>query len=514
MKKIVTPQDMQEIDRRTIQDYKISGEVLMECAGAAVFGRIRVLFAEYTSKNIFVFCGKGNNGGDGFVIARYLKENGAAPKVFVTGSMEDVKMDARIHFNKLIAGGVQPIFISNGHDLGNEKPDIIVDALLGTGARGSLDGELLNLVEKINAWRNQQGCYVLSVDIPSGMNGETGRVENAAVKADATVTMGLPKSGLLFGDGKHYTGKLYVADIGFPDELTRGDKFVLIEKEDVRKLLKPRRHNAYKYDFGKVLIIAGSRGMSGAAFLAAKSALRIGAGLVKVAIPEGVAHVIEHALPEAMTLRLEETKEGSPAYRNRERLIDYMNWADVTAIGPGLSQHDETIQLIQEIVQQLKKPAVIDADAVTALAGKSELISSVASGMVFTPHIGEFAVLSNVVKEKIVLDRIDHLRHTSRKLNKTILLKGSPTLIAAADGRIHVCNTGNPGMATAGSGDVLTGIIAGLLAQQLPSEQAAFAGAYIHGLAGDVAKNKKTEMGLIASDIVDYLPEALMDIGA
>ena len=261
MKKIVTPQEMQEIDRRTIQDYKITGEILMECAGAAVFERIRVLFTEYTAKNIFVFCGKGNNGGDGFVIARYLKENGAAPKVFVTGSLEDVKMDARIHFNKLIAGGVQPIFISNMHDLGNEKPDIIVDALLGTGARGSLDGELLNLVEKINAWRNQQGCYVLSVDIPSGMNGETGRVENAAVKADATVTMGLPKSGLLFGDGKHYTGKLYVADIGFPDELTRGDKFVLIEKEDVRHLLKPRSHNAYKYDFGKVLIIAGSRGM-------------------------------------------------------------------------------------------------------------------------------------------------------------------------------------------------------------------------------------------------------------
>lgn len=512
MKTIVTPTEMQEIDRKTIRDFGVSGENLMERAGKAVFDLINSTLPDYRNQNVFIFCGKGNNGGDGFVIARYLREGGANPKIFVTGSLTDIKNDARIHFDKLNVAGAQPVFISEGYDFSHECPGIIIDAILGTGTRGSLDGELLEIVNRINTWRELQGSFVLSVDIPSGLNGETGLVENTAVHAHATVTMGLPKCGLLFGNGKLYTGNLHVADIGFPDELTRGDNFALIEKNDIKRLLKPRKHDAYKYDFGKVLIIAGSQGMSGAAFLTAKSALRMGAGLVKVAIPEGVAHVIENSLPEAMTLRMKETKKGSLAYRNKDRLLEYVDWADVVAIGPGISQNKETTRLILELVEKLKRPAVIDADAIVALTGKSTLISSVKSEFVFTPHIGEFAALSGVLKENVLADRVVHVKTFSRKLNKTILLKGSPTIIGASDGRLFVSNTGNPGMATAGSGDVLTGIIAGLLAQRLNAEEAACSGAYIHGLAGDMAKLRKTEIGLIASDIIDMIPVALQSV--
>ncbi len=503
---------MQDIDRKAIREFRITGEALMENAGTAVFKVIIGAFESFQRKNIFVFCGKGNNGGDGFVIARLLKENGADPRVFVAGNLDDIKLDARIHFNKLIATGVEPVFLSDTFYFPETGPDLIVDALLGTGARGPLEKDLLKAVETINRWKNEYSSYVLAVDIPSGLNGESGRVENVSVHADATVTMGLPKTGLLFGNGRQYTGSLYIADIGFPESLTENDKFALVEKTDVRELLRPRKHDAYKYDFGKILIIAGSRGMSGAAFLTAKAALRVGAGLVKVAIPKSVAHVIENALPEAMTLRMDETRDGTLSLATKDSLSDYIHWADALAIGPGISQQTETLELITELVKKLEKPAVIDADAIIALAGQFDLIRSVASEIVFTPHLGEFAAFSQTLKEKILLDRVAQLKMFSRKLNKTILLKGSPTLVAGPNEQVFVNATGNPGMATAGSGDVLTGIIAGLLGQGLSSGQAGYAGAYLHGFAGDLAKKEKTEMGLIASDLIDFIPEALTSI--
>ena len=512
MKRIVTPSEMQEIDRKTIQEYKIAGEILMERAGQAVFKHIADTMPNITHKKVYVFCGKGNNGGDGFVVARCLKENGVEPRVFIAGDLQNIKMDARIHFNKMIAAGVEPVVVDHSYEFDVKIPEVIVDALLGTGARGALDNEMLKIVDKINQWREENGCYVVSVDIPSGLNGETGRVENEAVHAHATVTMGLPKTGLIFGNGRQYSGELHIADLGFPEELTGGGHCSLIEKTDIKRLLKPRKHDAYKYDFGKVLVIAGSRGMSGAAWLTAKSALRIGAGIVKAAIPEGVAHVIENTLPEAMALRMEETGEGALARNNLDRLLDYMRWADVVALGPGISQNSETMELLKEFIKSLERPAVIDADAIIAVAGEFELVSSIPSEIVFTPHLGEFAAFSQALKDKIMTDRVSQVRSLSKKLGKCILLKGSPTLISGRNDDIFVCAKGNPGMATAGSGDVLTGIIAGLIAQGLPAIEAAYAGAFIHGTAGDLAKESKTEMGLIASDIIDFIPEALKAI--
>ncbi len=512
MKRIVTPTEMQEIDRRTIQDHKIPGELLMERAGQEVFRHLRESLSNLKDKVIYVFCGRGNNGGDGFVVARCLREHGAQPEVFVTGNLQDIKMDARIHFNKMIAAGIDPVFVSRQTEFDKDAPDVIVDALLGTGSRGALEDDMLMLVCKINEWRQSHGSYIVAIDIPSGLNGETGEYENAAVCANSTVTMGLPKTGLLFGKGRQYAGQLHIADLGFPKLLTEGGSCTLVERADIKRLLKPRRHDAYKYEFGKVLVVAGSRGMSGAAWLTGKSALRIGAGLVKVAMPAGVAHVLENSLPEAMTLHMEETPEGTLAYKNFERLSEYIQWADVVALGPGLSQNHETIELVKSLCKNLNRPAVIDADAIIALAGEFEMIAAATSDLVLTPHLGEFAAFSQVLKDKILTDRVSQVRSMSKKIKKCILFKGSPTLISGSSGHVYVCNKGNPGMATAGSGDVLTGAIVGLMAQGLAVEEAAYAGAYIHGMAGDMVSLSKTEMGLIASDIIEHIPEALKQI--
>ncbi len=512
MKKIVTPQQMQEIDRKTIQDFRISGEILMENAGRAVFDFVKSSFTGFVNKKIFVFCGKGHNGGDGLVIARLLKESGASPTVFLLGSLNELKTDIRIPYNKLVAVGIHPNFFSEILEGSfGAVPDLVIDALLGTGAQGALQNPILKMVGQINTWK-KLGVKVVAVDIPSGLNGESGKAETTAVLADDTITIGLPKTGLLFGDGKKYCGRLHVADIGFPEALAGGGDLMLVEKNDVKKLLKPRKQDAYKHDFGRVLIVAGSKGMSGAAYLAAKACLRIGAGLVKVAMPASAVHAVENLLPEAMTAGLDETEERTLSLSAKEKIGELIEWCDVLAIGPGLSQNKETASLIRKICKKLDKPAVIDADAIFALAGEIELIQNMESEIIFTPHAGEFAGFTGISKERIAHDRIISAGNFSRQTGKTLLLKGSPTMIAEKSGKIFVTHTGNPGMATAGSGDVLTGVIAGLMAQGLTTGEAGYGGAFIHGLAGDKAKTENTEMGLIASDIIDYLPRAIASV--
>jgi len=509
MKRIVTPQEMQEIDRKTIESFGIPVETLMENAGRAVFECLIKAVPDFRQKTIFVLCGKGNNGGDGLVVARYLKEAGAVPIVYFMGSLQERKMDILIPFNKLVAVGIHPIFISPENFSAPEAPDIVVDALLGTGTRGNLDLFICQLIELVNHWKIKSHSMVVAVDNPSGLNVETGKPLNACICADLTVTIGLPKKGLIFGEGKNFTGKLEIVEIGFPNALVKPNDFVFIEADDVKELFKPRPFDAHKHQMGKVLVIAGSKTMTGAAFLTAKSALRIGAGLVKVATPECVAGAIQSSLPEAMTVGLPQTSSGAlglGAWDEMQKLID---WASVIAIGPGLSQSEETTELVRNICRALRKPAVIDADGIFALAGEFELISSMEADVILTPHAGEFAMLTGVQKEKLLNDKLSVVRSESKKLLKTILLKGAPTLIGAKSGKVYVSNTGNPGMATAGSGDVLTGIIAGLMAQGLSSEQAGYAGAFVHGLSGDLAKEDKTEMGLIAGDLIENLPRAI-----
>jgi NAD(P)H-hydrate epimerase len=513
MKRIVTPAEMQEIDRKTIQEFAIPGETLMENAGKAVFEAIRSKFPGFKNMRIAVFCGKGNNGGDGLVVTRLLKMSGAMPRVFILGSIQNLRTDSLVQFNKMIAAGIQPEFIDEErYEKDDERPDLVIDALLGTGARGDLRGALYQIVRTINEWRTE-GSHVLAIDVPSGLNGETGRPENMVVRAHATVTMGLPKTGLLFGDGKNYTGDLIVADLGFPAELTRGGDVQLIEAIDVRERLTERRHDAHKHMFGKVLIIGGSRGMTGAVALAARAAMRGGAGLVRVAAPPPVTDVVRVTVPEVMTADLDATPAGSIARSAMPKLAEQLEWSSVVAMGCGLSQNDETMAMVKEFVRTLNKPAVIDADAIIALAGEFELIQNIQTDVLFTPHAGEFAMLSGTIKEKLLADRPAYTRAAAKKLQKPILLKGSPTLVADPSGAIFVNPNGNPGMATGGSGDVLTGLIAALLGQGLMTVDAGFVGAYLHGLAGDLAAAEKSERGLTAGDLIDYLPRAFLQSG-
>lgn len=513
MKRIVSPHEMQEIDRKTIQSYGISGETLMEKAGRAVSDYIRQKYSQQLERRVYVFCGKGNNGGDGFVIARHLIQQGYTPLVFVCASIPDIRHDALLNFNRLVATGNEIHFVENNLSaIPKEPPALIVDALLGTGNKGDLSGSFLSIVNVINGWKKDHGSAVVSVDIPSGLNGETGYPGNTAVKADVTITFGLPKRGLIFGNGKTYAGQVITADIGIPDALIGGGEVLLIEKQDIAALLKPRPQDSYKYNFGKCAVIAGSRGMSGAALLTAHAAMRCGTGMLKVAVPQSIAHVIENGLPEALTVALPETSTGSIGLQAMDKIIELLSWCDMVALGPGLSRLEETQKVVEEIIKCSPKPVIIDADAIFALAQKTDIIRNAPSKLVFTPHIGELATLSGLQSSVIKENKINVLMQQSKKIRQTILLKGSPTLIASPSGAVKVTNTGNPGMATAGSGDVLTGMIAGLALQNIPLEQAAWAGAYLHGLCGDLAKNDLTEWSLIASDLIRFIPKALKTV--
>lgn len=483
----------------------------MDSAGRAVFAQISSDIPDVLHRKIMVLCGRGNNGGDGFVVARCFAEAGSVPEVVVVCHESDLRGDALQHYHRLLLRGVRPIFLNESGDWSTRRPDVLIDALLGTGTKGDLEGLALDVVKTINSWKSE-GTVVVSVDIPSGLDGETGD-SREAIMADITVTMGLPKLGLLVREGKHYVGRLHVADIGFPPDLTDGGDVQLIEPRDVCSLFPRRYHHSHKYDFGRVLIVAGSRGMTGAAVLCARAALRSGAGMVRVAMPESVVHVIEHGVPEALTMGLPETTAGSISSEAAMKLQEHLNWCEVLAIGPGLSRHPETLQAVQDILLECKKPAVVDADGLMAWSLSAELTRGRGFPTVITPHTGEFKVLAGMPKGATIGNRLEASQSFVRRTRVTLLLKGSPTVVTDSSGRSYITNTGNPGMATPGSGDVLTGMISAFLGQGLTVEQAAYGAAYLHGLAGDLAREVQSEPGLLAGDLIDWIPAAFRTTG-
>lgn len=511
MKRIVTPEEMQAIDRITINERGVPGETLMERAGQAVLDWMLKEVPEVLHQKITILCGKGNNGGDGLVVARLLTARGTIPEVYLFAQESSLTGDALANYRKLVLCGVRPTPIENASAIPSDRPDVVVDALLGTGTKGALEGDLLDLVKTINSWKSE-GTYVVAVDIPSGLNGESGEADEAVI-ADLTVTIGLPKRGLLLGEGKHFCGKMRVADIGFPRDLTDGGDLHWIEPKDVGDLFPRRYHQGHKYDFGRLLIVAGSRGMTGAAVLCAKAAIRCGVGMVRVAMPASCVHVIEHAVPEVLTVAMPETASGSMSKQAHEHLKETLAWCEVLAIGPGLSRHPDTIQAVQAILRDFKSPSIVDADALYALSQDSELLERRGRPTMVTPHVGEFCSMSGFSKKDILSDRVSTSRAFARRARLTVLLKGSPTIITESSGRAYVTRTGNPGMATAGSGDVLTGMVAALAAQRLTIEQAGYCGALLHGLAGDLARARFTEPGVTAGTIVDYIPMAFRETG-
>jgi NAD(P)H-hydrate epimerase len=435
--------------------------------------------------------------------------------VFLLARTRSLQGDARANLRRLADRGMKAVEIAGPAGMATLRKELrrsalIIDAIFGTGFHGKPDPFSASVIRTVNG----SGLPVLAVDIPSGVDGRTGAAPGAAVRAAATVTMGLMKSGLLFHPGRALAGSVNIADIGFPPGAVNGQKIDLetADADYARSLLPHRAPDAHKGSCGTVLVLAGSAGYTGAATLASMAALRGGAGLVCLGIPESLHDIMEAKLTEVITRPLPETPARSLSPDGLDAIEALLARADALALGPGLSTHPGTADLVAGVLQRLTVPAVIDADGLNILATRPAAIRPLRSPAVLTPHVGEMARLLKTTNAAVKDDPVAAVREAAARFKAVIVLKGAPTVTARPDGRVWINTTGNPGMATAGAGDVLTGLIAALLAQGLKAAEAAVLGVYLHGLAGDCAVGEKTEYGLIAGDLVDHLPRAFREL--
>ena len=511
--KLVNSEQMRQIDNDTIKSAGIPSLELMENAGSGIARAIvSELIPLEEEQSFTVFCGKGNNGGDGFVIARYLFEAGYDVEIFFLGPVDKLSADAKENFllvKELDIPNEELTSIDQLNDI--LETDFIIDAVFGTGFEGAPRGLSEELIEYIN----NQPQAVIAVDMPSGLNSSTGEHEGVCVNADYTYTLAQPKYGLFVTLGREMAGVVSVIPIGIPDEtISKFDLYdELITDNLVSDIIPIRKADGHKGDFGKLLVLAGSTGLSGAAVLASKSALRSGCGVVKTACPKTVQPLIAAGCIAATTYPLPDVaKKGALALRGHGEIKKLINENDALVIGPGVGLHHETKELIIRLLLSLEKPAVVDADALTVLAGELQVLSDTKADLILTPHPGEFERLSGVKPSNKIHERIASARKFAIEHQTMLVLKGSPTVVADINGIVYVNSTGNNGMATGGSGDVLSGIIGSLLAQGMNSIDAAVAGVYLHGLAGDYAADELGVRSLIASDIIDFLPEAFESV--
>ena len=525
--KVVTAAEMRQIDQDTIEGIGIPGIVLMETAGSAI---VRAIERHYpTCQRIGIFAGKGNNGGDGIVIARQLAHAGRDVRLFLVSPEDSFTGEA--HTNLQIAKrlGLRIAETLTDGALGSDffaerstslthtaRCELLVDAILGTGLRGAVRDPIATIINAIN----RLPIPILSVDLPSGLDADTGHPLGTCIQADRTVTIGLPKRGLLMHPGAELTGKLEVADIGFPEQVVNAQD-IKVNRTTAAQAAQwiPRRPpSSHKGSYGRVLVVAGSTGMTGAAALASEAALRAGAGLVTLAIPKHLNPILEGLLPEVMTLPLAKTDTGSLAASATSTILEFAEKTkSILAIGPGLSQHPETVSLVHQLIRENRESGlalrmVIDADGLNALAQAKKSLSLLNGEAVLTPHPGEMARLTNTAVPILEKDRISTAQQFASEHGVTLVFKGAPTVTSDPNGNLWVNSTGNPGMATGGMGDVLTGVISGLMAQGIPSESAATLGVYLHGLAGDIAAERSGMHGLIASDVLKAVPEAIASL--
>lgn len=511
MIKAATSQEMMDIDRTAIERYGIPGTELMERAGLACVDKINEI---YKLSNVYVLCGGGNNGGDGFVIARILHGEGRNVKVFLSVPASKLKGDAKINYVRAKKSGVEILPVKNFLTISSKiftQNSIIIDALFGTGLSKDVRPPISDVIDKVN----KLSSPVLSVDIPSGISSDTGQVMGSAIKADHTVTFGIPKRGHLLYPGAEYTGSLSIADIGFPQKLLTSSKIKvnLIQRSDALSLMPKRPKDSHKGRYGHVLIVAGSRGKTGAALMAAKACLRTGAGLVTIGIPGSLVDTFQRRVTEEMILPLPDKGNGTLSSSAAPVILKFLKKrGSVLAIGPGLSNDKEISELVCDLIKGSAAPIVIDADGLNVMAGKTSILKRSGAPVILTPHSGEMARLLYGKVEDLQGDRINTAVSFAKKTKTYIVLKGAPTLTAIPSGDAFINSTGNPGMATAGTGDVLTGMISAFLAQGLSPKDASLLGVYMHGLAGDVAAAEKGEHSLIASDIIKAIPSAFRSI--
>jgi ADP-dependent NAD(P)H-hydrate dehydratase / NAD(P)H-hydrate epimerase len=476
-------------------------ETLMERAGRAVARAAADLMGGTYGRRIVVVCGKGNNGGDGLVAARYLARWGSSPVAVLLAGADELRGPAAANLGRLEARSVAFSRERLARELG--RADSAVDAVFGTGFRGGAEGPHAEAIELLNG----SGVPVVAVDVPSGVEGDTGAVRGPAVRAEVTVTFGGPKVGDVLHPGAEHAGELRVIDLGYPPELLRSD-VGLVEGSDVRALMPRRGEDSHKRRSGVVLIVAGSRRMTGAPQLVAMGAQRFGAGLVTVAVPEGALLAVQSGVAESTFLPLPEGPVGAVSEEAWEVLSEALGDVDAVALGPGLSTEGQAAALARRVVRESPVPVVVDADALNAFAGRAAEISSRESEVVLTPHSGEFARLFGIPLEELLDDRVGMARKAAAETQAVTVLKGSRSVIAAPDGGVRVNPTGSRFLATGGTGDVLTGALASMLARGLRPGDAATVATYVHGLAGRLAAETLGE-GTTASDVAILMAPAL-----
>lgn len=508
--RLVTAAQMRQMDQQTIEATGIPSIVLMENAGRTTY---QILCQEFPNlaEPVVVLAGRGNNGGDGFVVARYLANAGREVLVLLLAEKDQVHGDARINLDILEQLAVPVQEIITAEEFQEQLPllrsaGLIVDALLGTG----LASEVRGLYRLAIVALNDLPAPVLAIDIPSGLSADTGQPQGVAVLADVTVTYGWPKIGQILPPGRDLVGRLWQVDISIPPSLASGSSISLSHPAELRAVLPYRRRDSHKGHFGHLLVVAGSAGKTGAAALSGEAALRVGAGLVTVGVPASLNPILEMKLTEAMTLPLAEA-EGCQALGRRalEEIAAEMTGKTALAVGPGLGRHHETIALVRELVRRSTIPLVLDADGLNAVAHDPESIMVSQAPLVLTPHPGEMSRLLKCTTQEIQANRLDVAREVADNIGAVVVLKGAQTIIADPDGRAVINTTGNPALAQGGSGDVLTGMIGGFLAQKMAPFDAACLGVYLHGLTADVLAASQGSCGILAGEILLELPTVI-----
>lgn len=508
--KLVTPKQMAELDRRAIETYQVPSILLMEHAAYSVFTYINTHF---NNKNIVIVCGPGNNGGDGFALARQLKIwSKNKVRVLMIASYEKLSPDGRTYYQLCEHAEIEVLQVVTQNkeqaykELG--EADIIVDALFGTGLSKDVEGMFADIIQHMNL----SSAHIISIDIPSGINGETGKVQGVCVKADETITFVLPKVGLYLYPAVAYTGKIQVVDIGMPKRLIDEIKtpFYILGKEDMKQLLPQRFIRSNKGTYGKVLVIGGQTGMSGAVVLASQAALKSGAGTVTAAVPRSVCDIVDQKLTEVMTIPLQD-ENGHIAKNASKDIRSLIGKYDVVVLGPGIGRVKDIEAVLFEVLQS-DKPCIIDADGLYHLRELLGILPLRKAPVIITPHPGEMARLTDLTVDQILDDPIGAANNFAKKNHVITVLKIERTIIADTESNIYISKCGNSGMAKGGSGDLLTGIIAGLLAQTGQPEAAAKLGVYLHGRSGDIMKALKTEYALLPTDLYDGFPQAFGEL--
>jgi hydroxyethylthiazole kinase-like uncharacterized protein yjeF len=508
--KVLNAEQMRNVDSYTINSIGIPGVVLMENAGRAVVDAMEDFFEGDGPMRVAVFCGKGNNGGDGFVIARHLAARGHDPVIILLTQMEQLQGDALINAEIAEKIGLEIREVPGQEALSSLDYDprdfeVIVDAIFGTGLNSAVRGHYLGAIDLINS----SGVPVVAVDIPSGLSSDSGELMGPAIEADLTVTFAYPKLGLILAPASTICGEVVVADISIPESAEGIEmQTYLITDDLVSALHLPREKDSHKGTYGHLLVVAGAPGKAGAAAMVGKSALRAGSGLVTVGVSADILNTVDSMAMETMTTPLA-SEAGLLTVDALDSILEALRDKTSLALGPGMGTEEKTCELVKELVARVEVPMVLDADAVNAFAGNSAELKSDLADIVITPHPGEMARLLGIKTEEVQRDRIEIARELAKENNIIVVLKGYRTIIASPEGEVFINMTGNPGMATAGSGDVLTGLIGSYLGMKdLTPLEAVVAAVYLHGLAGDLAAEEKGQNALIAGDLIEHLSDA------